>query len=57
MVKNKLHKSTKRNLLQLKHYKFRTKLMSKCEIFPNTEIKVCTEEYTSKTCTCCGNMK
>lgn len=55
LVGTKLHKSTKRNLLQLKHFKFRTKLISKSELNSN-KIIVCTEEYTSKTCTCCGTI-
>ena len=48
----KLNKGTKRNLMQLKHFKFRTKLMNR-----GYNVSVCTEEYTSKTCTSCGNIK
>ena len=41
--------------LAKKHFKFRTKLMSKSEI-TLTKVVVCTEEYTSMTCTWCGNL-
>ena len=43
-----------RNLLQLKHYLFKTRLLDKCALLKNTNVEVCTEEYTSKTCTGCG---
>lgn len=44
-----------RELLQLKHYLFRKRLESKCEI-RKCIIDVCTEEYTSKTCGRCGTL-
>ena len=43
-----------RNLLQLKHYKFKTRLIDKCKLEKSTSLELCTEEYTSKTCTRCG---
>jgi transposase len=41
--------------MQLKHFKFRTKLIDKCDFF-DTKVIVCTEEYTSKTCSGCGHI-
>ena len=48
LVGTKLNKKSKRNLMCQKHFKFRTKLMSKSEI-TLTKVVVCTEEYTSMT--------
>jgi len=45
-----------RNLLQLKHYRFRMRLAERCKIEKETRLVVCTEEYTSKTCTRCGSL-
>ena len=50
-----LRKCTRRNLFQMKHFKFRTKLETKCEE-RNVEFVLCTEEYTSRTCTGCGHL-
>ena len=49
------NRRTKRNLFQLKHYKFRTKLESKAELY-GSNVSVCTEEFTTKTCTGCGEL-
>ena len=54
MVK-KLNKTTRFNLLNLQHYKFQQRLLSKCEE-TNSTLTLCTEEYTSKTCTRCGEI-
>jgi transposase len=43
-----------RNLLQLKHYTFRSRLSDRCRMEKDTTLILCTEEYTSKTCTRCG---
>lgn len=45
-----------RNLLQVKHYRFRMRLAERCKIEKETRLVVCTEEYTSKTCTRCGSL-
>ena len=44
-----------RNLLQLKHYRFKQRMIEKCEQ-QCCELKICTEEYTSKTCGWCGKI-
>jgi putative transposase len=44
-----------RNLLQLKHYKFKQRIKEKCEE-RCCELRICTEEYTSKTCGWCGKV-
>ena len=54
-IGKKLHgKTTRRNLFDLKHYQFRMKLLEKAQATPGFSVRVCTEEYTSKTCTGCG---
>ena len=45
-----------RNLLQLKHFRFRQRLNDKFELLQGTRVIECTEEYTSKTCTGCGKI-
>ena len=57
MVQGKLARVTKRGMLTLKHYQFQQRLKSKIEEYPNKSLSICTEEYTSKTCTNCGNIK
>lgn len=52
-----LHRTTKRSLLSLKHYRFKLRLKSKIQEYSNKKLHICTEEYTSKTCTNCGNVK
>jgi putative transposase len=54
IVKINKNRKTRRNLLQQKHFKYKTKLISKCETYNDVEVFICTEEYTSKTCTNCG---
>ena len=44
-----------RNLLQLKHYRFKQRMIEKCER-RCCELRICTEEYTSKTCGWCGKI-
>ena len=44
-----------RNLLQLKHYRFKQRIKEKCEQ-RCSELRICTEEYTSKTCGWCGKV-
>ena len=56
MVKGKkLRRSTKRSMLQDRHYQFRTCLERKCKE-RGCVLIVVTEEYTSKTCSRCGNL-
>ena len=54
MVKN-INSTTRFNILNLQHYKFQTRLLDKCEE-TNNLLNICTEEYTSKTCTRCGTL-
>ncbi len=44
-----------RNLLQLRHYRFKQRMKEKCEQ-RCCELRICTEEYTSKTCGWCGEL-
>jgi transposase len=55
MVTNSRNRRLNRNLLELKHYMFRSRLESKC-ILRGCSMIVNTEEYTSKTCGRCGNI-
>lgn len=49
------NKNTRRNLLTLRHYKFKSRLKDKCNLY-GIECIECKEEYTSKTCTNCGSL-
>ena len=53
MSKRNTIRSVNRNLLQLKHFLFKERLRSKC-MLERTTLDICSEEYTSKTCGCCG---
>lgn len=50
----KIKSKTVRNMLTWSHYRFRQRLIQKSREYPCCEIKVVTEEYTSKTCGKCG---
>ena len=52
MIKKKASKFN-REILALKHYKFKMKLAAKCDI-TNTRLIIVNEAYTSKTCCNCG---
>jgi len=54
MVKT-LNHSTSRSLMNLAHYTFRIRLIEQCQKY-NTNLYVVTEEFTSKTCTACGEV-
>ena len=57
MVRGKgLSRTTKRRLLDYRHYTFRTRLERKCKE-RGCVFKKVTEEYTSKTCSSCGHIK
>lgn len=49
-------KSSKRIFLSLKHYTFKQRLISKADI-SNCNLVICKEDFTSKTCGKCGNLK
>jgi putative transposase len=49
----RIGKETVKDMLNLSHYKFKSKLIYKCKEH-NRLLKIVTEEYTSKTCTNCG---
>lgn len=50
------NKKTRRNLFQQKHYSYKQRFIDKCKLLKNVELVICTEEYTSKTCTQCGHL-
>lgn len=51
----KINNSTARTLQSLSHYKFRCKLKDLCAR-RGRDLYIIGEEYTSRTCTCCGNL-
>ncbi len=55
LSEKKLHHKTKRLMGALSFYKFKNRLIETCSKY-DTEIKIVTEEYTSMTCTRCGNL-
>lgn len=55
-VRNKCS-SVNRNLYLLKHYTFKMRLKSACELRKQCNLVIGTEEYTSKTCTKCGYIR
>ena len=50
-----LCKKTRRTINMLSHYQFKEKMIHQCTKLKR-ELIICSEEYTSKTCTCCGNI-
>lgn len=51
---NKKHREAKRHAYQLAHYKFKTRLINRCEQLDNCKLLIVSEAYTTKTCSCCG---
>jgi putative transposase len=51
----KMNRTCNFNILNLQHYKFRELLKHKCTEY-SSKMKICTEEFTSQTCTRCGQM-
>jgi transposase len=54
--KRQLHKKTVRSMLHWSHFRFRQYLTFKVKEYPHVNLKIVTEEYTSKTCGCCGDI-
>ena len=58
MVRKKgLHPKAKRNLMELQHYKFKERLKCSCLLDRFTDVSIIEEDFTTKTCTKCGNSK
>jgi putative transposase len=47
-------KKFRRDLLSLRHYTFRERLIANSKLKNNCKVHVCTEEYTTQTCGRCG---
>ena len=56
IVKKMFGKRSRRTLLALKHYQFKQRLRAKCARMKYSAVYDCTEEYTSKTCSRCGEL-
>ncbi len=52
----KIGKKTTNEMLTLSHYRFRERLIYKSECYTKCKVYICKEDYTSKTCTKCGNV-
>lgn len=58
MVGNKkLHRSTKRKMLNFSFYKFKQRLIHKASLLQHCNVEIVNEAYTSQTCGYCGNLK
>jgi putative transposase len=55
MVQGHLNRATKQSMHDLRHYTFRTRLLHKARE-SNTKVVVCSEAYTTKTCSSCGKL-
>lgn len=56
MVKKNYNKKCNRNMMEWKHYKFKTRLIDSCMLDKTTSVILCKEAYTTATCTCCGKI-
>lgn len=56
LVRVNKNKHFRRDILSLRHYAFRERLIAKSKLQNKCSVEVCTEEYTSKTCTNCGKI-
>jgi putative transposase len=56
LVRINKSKKFRRDLLSLRHYTFKERLIAKSKLQKDCCVEVCTEEYTSKTCTNCGKI-
>jgi putative transposase len=52
----RIRSKTARAMMTWSHYRFKKRLMDKAREYPWCRVIVCTEEYTSKTCTHCGSI-
>ena len=53
----KIRSKTARQMITWSHYTFRQRLLDKVKLeYPWIRVVVVTEEYTSKTCSCCGHI-
>ncbi len=56
LVKKSGNRKLHYDLYQQSHYRFRHRLLDKSKEYINTKVIICTEEYTTMTCTCCGTL-
>lgn len=57
LVRKNRGKKFRRSVLSLKHFRFKQRLLHKAKKVENCTVRICTEEYTSCTCTGCGKVK
>lgn len=56
LIKVNKSKKFRNDLLSLRHYTFKERLLEKSKSKKGCYVRVCTEEFTSKTCSACGNI-
>ena len=54
LIKINKSKKFRRDLLSLRHFVFKERLIAKSKMKQGCHVHVCTEEYTSQTCSRCG---
>lgn len=52
----KIGSKTARQMLTWSHYRFQQRLVNKTREYRNSQVIICDEAYTSKTCGCCGKL-
>ena len=57
LVKVNKGRNFRREVLRFKHYQFKMRMLDKADLIQGCRVVVCTEEYTSKTCSECGRVK
>jgi len=50
------NKKVNRSMLDLKHYKFKQRMISKCNLEKRSSVMIANESYTTKTCGRCGKV-
>ncbi len=55
-TERRIASKTAKAMLTWSHFRFRQRLLSKAREYPWCQVVLCTEEYTSKTCTGCGHI-
>jgi len=55
-AQRKIGSKTARQMLTWSHYRFQQRLVNKTREYRNSQVIICDEAYTSKTCGCCGQL-
>lgn len=55
-AQRRIGSKTARQMLTWSHYRFQQRLLNKSREYCSTQVIICDEAYTSKTCGCCGKL-